>query len=92
MVSAFMFLYMLLVSLTAFVAALGGTDLPSAFSASLSLIGNVGSTVGRMGPAGSYGFFSVPAKLWFSLIMLAGRLELFTVLLLFLPVTWRHDT
>jgi trk system potassium uptake protein TrkH len=90
-VSEFMFLYLLLVAVTGFVAALAGADLPSAFSASLSLIGNVGSGVGRVGPAGDYGFFSVPAKLWFSLAMLAGRLELFTILLLFLPETWKRD-
>jgi trk system potassium uptake protein TrkH len=86
-----MFLYLLLVAVTGFVAALAGADLPSAFSASLSLIGNAGSGVGRVGPAGNYGFFSVPAKLWFSLVMLAGRLELFTILLLFLPETWKRD-
>jgi trk system potassium uptake protein TrkH len=90
-VSAFMFLYLLLVAATGFVAALGGADLVSALSASVSLIGNVGSGVGRVGPAGGYGFFPAPAKLWFSLVMLAGRLELFTILLLFLPETWKRD-
>jgi trk system potassium uptake protein TrkH len=96
-VSAFMFLYVLLVGITGFVAALGSSgnsadvDLLSAFTASVSLIGNTGFGFGRVGPAGSFGFFSAQAKLWFSFIMIAGRLELFTVLLLFVPETWKHD-
>jgi trk system potassium uptake protein TrkH len=90
-VTSFMFLYVLLIGVTGFVAALGSADLLTSFSASLSLIGNGGFGLGRVGPAGSYGFFSVPAKLWFSLVMLAGRLELFTILLLFVPETWKRD-
>jgi trk system potassium uptake protein TrkH len=65
--------------------------LVSALSASVSLIGNVGFGFARVGPTGGYGFFPAPAKLWFSLVMLAGRLELFTILLLFLPETWKRD-
>jgi trk system potassium uptake protein TrkH len=91
-VSVFMFLYLLLAGVTGFVAALGSADLLTSLSASLSLIGNGGFGFGRVGPAGDYGFFSAPAKLWFSLVMLAGRLELFTILVLFLPETWKPAT
>jgi trk system potassium uptake protein TrkH len=88
-VTAFMFVYALLAAATAFVAALDGADVLSSISGSLALIGNTGPGLGTVGPLGSYGFFSAPAKIWFCFVMLAGRLELYTLLMLCFPSFWK---
>ena len=53
-------------------------------------INNVGPGLGSVGPTGNFGFFSIPSKLVLIFDMLAGRLELFPMLALFAPSTWRE--
>ena len=64
-------------------------DLTTAFGAVVSSFGNTGPALGELGPAGN--FVSVPAagKWLLSFLMLIGRLEIFTVLFLFMPKAWR---
>jgi trk system potassium uptake protein TrkH len=88
-VASFMFIYAVLAAATAFAAALDGADLLTAISSGLALVGNAGPGLGRVGPYGNYGFFSGPVKVWFSFAMLAGRLELYTLLVLCLPSFWK---
>ena len=88
-VAAFMFLYFFMLMLTAFAAAADGADLMTSLTASLALVGNVGPGFGRVGPAENFGFFSAAAKYWFSFAMLAGRLELYTMLVFFMPTFWK---
>ncbi|XTN32944.1 TrkH family potassium uptake protein [Treponema sp. HNW] len=88
-VAAFMFLYFFMLMLTAFAAAINGADLITALTASLALVGNVGPGFGKVGPAENFGFFSDAAKYWFSFAMLAGRLELYTMLVFFMPTYWK---
>jgi trk system potassium uptake protein TrkH len=88
-VTAFMLVYALLAALTAFIAALDGADVISSISGSLALIGNAGPGLGTVGPLGNYGSFSAPAKIWFCFAMLAGRLELYTLLMLCFPSFWK---
>ena len=85
-----MFCYFLLTLITALVAAADGADLLSGFTASLALIGNIGPGFGRVGPAGNFAFFSSPVKIFFSFIMLAGRLELYTMIIYFMPAFWKR--
>jgi trk system potassium uptake protein TrkH len=89
-VAGFFCLYLLVAGFTTLITAASGTDLFSAFSAALSIIGNVGAGFGTAGPAGSYGAFPGHIKWLFSFVMLAGRLELWTVFLLFRPLYWRR--
>lgn len=65
-------------------------DLTDAFFASLSCIGNNGLGYGLTGPAGGYHLLPDTMKWLMSLLMLAGRLELFSVLILFFPIFWRR--
>lgn len=58
-------------------------------TASLSCISNIGPGLGAVGPAGGFANFSWLSKLLLSFEMLAGRLELFPILILFLPSTWK---
>lgn len=64
-------------------------DLFSDFTATLACIGNVGPGLGAVGPTCSYGAYSPLSKILLSFLMLVGRLEIFPMLILFIPRTWR---
>ncbi len=88
-IAGFLFCYFILALITAFVAVADGTDMMTGISAALALIGNVGPGFGRVGPAGNFAFFSPAVKLFFSFVMLAGRLELYTMIIYFIPAFWK---
>ncbi|MDA0312828.1 MAG: TrkH family potassium uptake protein [Gemmatimonadetes bacterium] len=88
-VTGFVILYLLLCLAGAVVLGFMGLDLPTALGASISSVGNVGPAFGAVGPTDNYGWMSGPALGLLSFFMLVGRLEIFTVLLLFHPETWR---
>jgi trk system potassium uptake protein TrkH len=88
-VAGFIFLYLAVVALTTLVTAAAGIDLFSSFSAALSVTGNVGLGFGRVGPGQNYAAFPAFLKWFYSLVMIAGRLELSTVFILFTPEYWR---
>jgi trk system potassium uptake protein TrkH len=89
-VAGFFCLYLTVVAAATLVTAGSGADLFSSFSAALSITGNVGAGFGMVGPAGYYGAFPDYIKWFFSFVMIAGRLELWTVFLLFRPIYWRR--
>jgi trk system potassium uptake protein TrkH len=88
-VAAFMFLYSVLVLITTLVASLNNIDLLSSLTASLTLVGNIGPGFGAVGPVQNFGFFNDVSKYWFSFVMIAGRLELYTMLIFFMPSFWK---
>ena len=59
------------------------------FTSVSATLNNVGPGLSLVGPTGNFAFFSVGSKLVFIFTMLAGRLEVFPMLLLFAPSTWR---
>ncbi|MDR1080191.1 MAG: TrkH family potassium uptake protein [Deltaproteobacteria bacterium] len=65
-----------------------GLDILSAASASASSLGNVGPALGPLGPDTTYAWLPGPAKGVLSLLMLLGRLELYSLLVLLLPEFW----
>lgn len=65
-------------------------DLFSDFSATLACIGNVGPGFGAVGPLMNYGAYSGFSKIVLSAVMLLGRLEIFPILILFAPRTWKR--
>ena len=67
-----------------------GHDYETSFSAVLSCFNNVGPALGEVGHGGVYNTFGVIEKLFLSLLMLTGRLEIFPMLILFMPSTWRR--
>lgn len=85
----FVFLYFSLVALGSLVLMVTGVQWVEALVACLSAIGNVGPALGSMGPVGNYSLCTPLAKYVLSFLMLAGRLEVFTLLVLFLPAIWR---
>lgn len=66
-----------------------GHDFITNFSAVTGALNNIGPGFGKVGPTQNFQFFSVPSKLVLIFDMLAGRLELFPMLLLFSPATWK---
>ena len=73
---------------TALLAALG-SDFVTAASASLAAMSSIGPGLGAVGPASHYGDMHQLAQLVLSILMLLGRLEFYTLLILLLPDTWR---
>ena len=52
-------------------------------------MGNIGPSIGQYGPAGTYAMFPEVCKWVMTIVMLIGRLEIFTVLLLFSRILWK---
>lgn len=87
-VTSFVFLYFALVIAVSFISCLFGFDVLTSITASLSMVGNIGPAFGSLGP--SFTWQAVPSalKLIYSFAMLAGRLELYTMLIFFFPSFW----
>ena len=88
-IATFFYLYIAILIVTMLVVASAGTDLLSAFSTALSTVGNIGPGFGAIGPAENYAHYPVGVKLFLSLAMLTGRLELYSVVVLLTPAFWR---
>ena len=89
-VLSFFFLYLVLVGVGTLIMAFLGLNIWSAFTVTLSSIGNIGPAFGDFGPTETYAPISSAGKWFLSVLMMAGRLELFTVLILFSPAFWRR--
>jgi len=90
-ISTFLFFYMFLILLGTAVVAFDGQDLVTALSASLACLGNVGPGFNLVGPACNFGFLSGFTKTFLAFLMIVGRLELFTVLTIFMPSFWNPN-
>lgn len=88
-VNSYLVCYVLLFMASAAVISIDGHDLITNFTAVSAAINNVGPGLEAVGPSRNFGFFSTPSKLVLIFDMLAGRLELFPMLLLFSKATWR---
>ncbi len=81
-VMGFCIFYLALFVIGALTLTAFGLDMESSVGAAAAALGNVGPGAGMVGPTDNYGFLPSPAKLFLSLLMLLGRLEIFTVLVL----------
>lgn len=88
-VMAFMFFYIVIIVLAVLVFCASGVAFDEAIGTAVSAIGNVGVSIGQFGPSGTYADYPVVAKWTATLVMLIGRLEIFTVLLLFSRALWK---
>ncbi|WP_419212382.1 TrkH family potassium uptake protein [Maribacter sp. X9] len=86
----FFVLYMLLFIIGALVLGSLGLDFESAVGGAASSLGNVGPALGSLNPVSNFNSLPVLAKWWCGFLMLAGRLELFTVLILLTPYFWKR--
>ncbi|MCB0065012.1 MAG: TrkH family potassium uptake protein [Caldilineaceae bacterium] len=85
----FFVLYMFLFVLGVFVMTLLELDILSAIGAVAATLGNIGPGLNLVGPTDHYGFIPAAGKWVLSALMLMGRLEIFTVLVLFSPAFWK---
>lgn len=89
---AFVGLYLFLALICAFIMIAAGIDNTNAMTITLSCLGNVGPTLGlEIGPTMSWAILPEWVKWICSFLMLVGRLELFTVLVLFTPGFWKEN-
>lgn len=88
-VLGFIFLYFMSIVVLTFALMFAGLDFISAFTAIIACINNAGPGLNVVGPAQNYGVLSDAATWVCSFAMLLGRLEVFSVLILFTPAFWR---
>ena len=81
--------YILIMLLSALIISIDGFDFTTNFTAAISCLSNVGPGLSLIGPLGSFAIFSPLSKIVLMICMLLGRLEIFPLLLLFVPFTWR---
>lgn len=89
-VLGFIFLYFMSASALVFALMASGLDFISSFSAIIACINNVGPGLGVVGPAGNFSVLTTFQTWICTLAMLAGRLEIFTLLIIFTPQFWRR--
>ena len=88
-VNVFMVCYLAVFSVSLLLVSLDNFDLVTNFTAVTATINNIGPGLSLVGPTQNFSLFSVPSKLVLIFDMLAGRLELFPMLALFTPSTWK---
>jgi trk system potassium uptake protein TrkH len=79
----FITLYFLIISFSSLIISFMGQDIVTAFSTSAAMLGNIGPGLGSFGPFKNYASVPMAGKWFFSFLMLLGRVELFSVLVLF---------
>ena len=89
-VMAFFLIYVLIFAFGVFVLALVGLDFETSIGATIAALGNIGPGIGGVGPIENYASFSPFTKWFLSFLMLLGRLELFTILIVLSPAFWRR--
>lgn len=89
-IAAMVYLFLGTAIISTLVIAWGGFDIMTSLSATLASIGNIGPGFSLVGPAFNYDFFPPWIKLWLTFVMLVGRLEVYTVLVLFTRVFWKR--
>ena len=89
-VMAFFLIYILIFSFGTLILSLLGYDFNTSIGATIASLGNIGPGIGNVGPDDNYAFFLPLAKWLLSFLMLLGRLELFTVLIVLSPAFWKR--
>lgn len=85
----FISIFVIITIVSTIVMMICGLSPSEAFGCSLTSISNVGPGIGAQGPSGTFAMLPDFAKWYLSFLMLIGRLELFTILILFLPSFWK---
>ena len=86
----FYFFYIMIFVVGAIIFSSYNIDFITSFAASASAIGNIGPGIGDIGPTDNWGHFPDTLKLLSCFMMLLGRLEIFTIMVLFSRIFWKH--
>jgi trk system potassium uptake protein TrkH len=87
--AALVFLYIFIMIISFLLIGIAGYDITTSVTATLANLGNIGPGLALVGPTANYSFFPWWIKVWLSFIMLVGRLEVYTVLVIFTRPFWR---
>ncbi len=90
-ITSFTMFYITIYFFTALVMALDNLDMTTTLSAAAGILSNTGLAFGDLGPSNNFSIFSPGIRLFSSFMMIVGRLELFTVLILFTPRFWTGE-
>ena len=90
-INSFLALYIMLFVVSTILISLEGVDMVSAASSVAATLGNIGPGFNFVGPSQTFFGYSLIGKLYLSLLMLLGRLELFTIIALLVPKNWRRE-
>lgn len=90
-VGSFIIAYMILLVFSTFILSRDNLDFSTTFTSVLSMCGNIGPGLNLVGPTGNFGLFSNLSKITLIFDMLAGRLEIYPMLVLFYFGTWRKS-
>ncbi len=88
-VSVYMVVFMLVFAVSVLLLSIDKFDMETNFTAVLATINNIGPGLGEVGPCGGFAGFSIGSKIVIIIDMLAGRLELYPILLLLAPGLWK---
>ena len=87
--NVYLMAYILVFAVSVFIISFDGFDLESTFTAVAATQNNIGPGLGVVGPTGGFSEFSILSKIVMIFDMIAGRLEVFPMLILFAPSTWK---
>ena len=90
-INVFFITFMIIFALSVFAISFEDKDLVTNFTAVLTTINNMGPGLAKVGPTQNFGHFNIFSKLVLMFDMLAGRLELFPLLILFHPAIWKES-
>lgn len=88
-VNAYMMIYFIIIAACTLLISVDGFSLETNFSAAVSCVNNIGPGLASVGPAMNFSAYSWFSKVVLTLAMLIGRLEIYPILLLFVPSVWR---
>lgn len=86
---AMLSIYLILMVASIFILQLMGLSFDTAIGAAISALGNTGPALGSLGPAFTWSSLPAPAMWYLTFLMLVGRLEIFTVIVIFTPMFWK---
>ncbi|MDD5954346.1 MAG: TrkH family potassium uptake protein [Firmicutes bacterium] len=90
-IQSYMTLYFLIAVGSMLLVSLDNHDFVTTVTSVVATLNNIGPGLSLVGPTGNFSIFSAPAKIVLALDMLFGRLELFPMLILLMPSTWRKN-
>lgn len=90
-ITSFVLTFIIVLFLGTWILSLQGFDLITNLSTSLSMLSNTGIALGEVGASGNFGIYSPPLQIVLSIMMILGRLEILTLLILFMPSFWNAD-
>ena len=90
-ITVFILLYMMIFLMSSFLMSFQGLDMETTITATLAMLSNTGAAFGEAAALGNFSMFHPLIKIYLSALMIIGRLELFTIIILFTRNFWGRD-